>query len=195
LQLGSATTSFANLHFVVGLSGRTTRDGTKDGIGKAVNDFRNLVVALTWRQTRDDAEAKRKDLKAIRASNEADVVLIQTQMIMLTNDHGGRAHGQPGTGAGFEAHAGDGARALAHLTGLNAATPAVVSLAALVIAPSGTRLDVVERSMAHVDLSGAVTEHGSYAAGAGGTTGDLAKTLVEGFAATRELAEHGAMAT
>jgi hypothetical protein len=122
-----------------------------------------LIITLTFGAVRENAEKARKYLHAIVASNHANVVGVETKLVLFTDHIGSGGHGQTRAQARFETHARHRASVFAHVAGLEKQTPTKISLAALVIRPPRSRIHVIESTMAHEHLSWTVTQHGAQA--------------------------------
>ena len=127
----------------------------------------NLVIAFATGHTRDQLTDAGQHRQTVATSDQANIVVVQTQAVVFANDHGRGTDGKTGTEAGFEAHTWYRTSFFAHLTGLQAATAAEVSLAASVVAPTRSWLDMIESAMAHPNLSRAEAEYRSDAAWTG----------------------------
>jgi hypothetical protein len=151
------------LYFMICLSCHATTHGTKECIRNAVDHACGLIITLAFSAISKNGEKARKYLQAVVASNHANVVGIQTKLVLFTNHIGSGGHSQTRACASFEAHASGRAVVLAHVTGLEKQTSTKISLAALVIRPSRSRIYVIESTMAHEHLSWTVAQHGPQA--------------------------------
>lgn len=129
--------------------------------------MRNLVVAFAAGHARDQLTDAGQHHQTVAAPDQTNIVIVQTQAVVFTDDHGRGADSKTGTEAGFEAHAWNRTSFFAHLTGLQAAAATEVSLAASVVAPTRSWLDMIESAMAHPNLSRAEAEYRSDAAWTG----------------------------
>ena len=143
LTLGSCHL-FAEFYFMMHLRSHATNHRTKDNVCDGVKDTCNLVIPLAVSTHGTNRKETRRDLQAVVAPNQANIVGIQTQTIVRANDIGSRGHSHTRADAGFQAHACAGTAALAHVTGLEAAQAAERSLTTLVIAPARAWFDVIQ---------------------------------------------------
>mmetsp|Transcript_25530 Transcript_25530/g.70512 ORF Transcript_25530/g.70512 Transcript_25530/m.70512 type:complete len:281 (-) Transcript_25530:112-954(-) len=190
-RTGATTPSVAQVDFVIDLGRHATGHAAKDGVGEAPRDAGGNVNGVAIREASDNVAAAGQNLQAVGAPNETDIILIQFQLVLLTNHHGRRRYGQTWTAARFQTHAGYGALFVTALAGLQTATTPKISLTTLIIGPSGSRIDMIQRLVTDVHLGTTVTEHGSQTTTATLVTAPhLAERHVKGFAATVVLA-HG----
>jgi hypothetical protein len=78
--------SLPQLDFMISLSSHATTHGAKECICNTVNHVCGLIIALTFCAIRKNREKAGKYLQAIVASNHANVISVQTQLVLLTND-------------------------------------------------------------------------------------------------------------
>jgi len=71
---------------------RTSRHGTKDCIRHAIDDLCNLIIGFTVRHAGDNVTEAGKDLQTITAANKTNIVRVQSQPMVLSNDHGSRRY-------------------------------------------------------------------------------------------------------
>lgn len=109
-------------NLMIALRGHTSSYATKHNVCDAVNDSRQGVVSFTRSEAGDNRAKTGKDLQTIGATNQANVVLVQTQAVLLTNHHARRRSRQAGTTKGLEAHARAGTHLVPALTRLETAT-------------------------------------------------------------------------
>jgi hypothetical protein len=169
----------AMANFMIDLSGHATTDTAKDDIGYKVDNTSNHIVSLTGCQAGDDGTKTGKDLQAIGTTNQANIILIQSQGIGFSNDIGRGTDGQSGTTKGFQTHAGHGTGLITDLSWLKATTPSKVSLTTHVIRPATARFDMIQGLVTQMNLGGAETCHTSQPT-AGRFTGSLTETNVKG---------------
>ena len=150
-----------NLHFVMHLCRHASTDAAKGHVRNDIDDMRQHVVTFAFRETGHARQDARKDKEAIAASNQAHVILVQSQAIGLSNDIGRARHGWTWKQTGLEAHAQRRTRLFAELSRLETQTSAKLSLTTLVVGPTRARFDVVQSSMAHVHLDGAKAQQRS----------------------------------
>jgi len=74
---------------VIGLSSHASRNTAKDNIGNTVDDFGSSVISFAGSNNSDESKDTGKTLQAVVASNELDIILIETQLVLLPNDTGG----------------------------------------------------------------------------------------------------------
>ena len=138
---------------MIGLGCHACTDGTEHGVGNAVNDSSCDVVSLAGGDASDDEAHAREDLQAVIASNQPDIIFIQTKIVPLANHVRGRADSTPRTAKCLQTHAGHGTR------GVPTTEIAKVSLAALVVVPARSMVDMIQYAMTHVDLHRTEAEH------------------------------------
>lgn len=149
------------------LGGSTSRNGQKDSIGNEIDNVRHLVVAFAISHACDQLADAGQHHQTVAASDQTNIVVVQTQAVVFADDHGRGADGQTGAAAGFETHTWNGTGFFTHLARLQATAATEVPLATSVVAPARAWLDVIESPMAHPNLSRAETEDRSDAAWAG----------------------------
>ena len=145
----------AMANFMIDLSGHATTDTAKDDICHTVNNSSNHIVSLTGRQAGDDGAKTGKDLQAIGTTNQAYIILIQSQRIGFSNNIGRGTDGQTGTAKGFQTHAWYGTSFVTYLSWLKTTATSKISLTTHVIGPSTARFDMVQGLVAQMNLSGA----------------------------------------
>jgi hypothetical protein len=143
------------INLMIDLSRHTTTDTAKDDIRHKVNNSSNHIVSLTGRQAGDNGAKTRKDLQTIGTTNQAYIILIQSQRIGFSNDIGRGTDSQSGTKKGFQTHAGYGTSFVTNLSWLKTTTTSKISLTTHVIGPSTARFDMVQGFVAQMNLGGA----------------------------------------
>lgn len=150
---------------MLGLSQHAPRRAQKDYVGRAAGAVGGAIEGLVLDANGQAAEDNRCAIEAVVAPNQANVVLVQSQVVLPPQHQRGCRSGRAGAHAGLEEHAGDRAGLFAELSRLAAAASAVKSLAANVIVPSAAGIDVVQDLFAHRYLAAPAAEHGSAPAG------------------------------
>lgn len=102
--------------------------------------------------------------QTVVASNETNVVFIQSKAVLLHDHRLSRAHSHTREATSLQAHAALGTAVLSHATGLNAAAAAEHPLAALVVAPPTARFLMVQRHVPDFVLGAGRAEHGAHPA-------------------------------
>ena len=178
------------LHFMVCLGSHATTNTTEYNIGYAVDDMCCRIVSLTRCADGDARQEDGKNLKAVVAADQTDVVVVKAEVVPLA-DHVGRCtHGTTWEETCLKAHAGDGTSILSEVPWLQAATSTEISLSTTVVGPSGSGLDMIQNLVPHVHLNGTETKHGD-AAATGGRAGGLTQRDVEIRTVVRVLSQHG----
>lgn len=170
---------------MVHLSCHTATHATEHHVRNRIHDTRQRVVTLAFSEHTNATQDKRKVEQTIAAPNQPHVVLVHPQPVLLPHHVRRRGHRRPGTQTRLQAHTRYRTRLLPHRTGLEAAAPAEVPLAAAVVGPSAARIDVVEGAVAGVDCGRAEAERGGGPA-EGGAAGGLAEGDVEGVGVVDE---------
>lgn len=141
------------------LGSHAAGNAAEGDVGGAVDAGRAHFLAVPVEADADAAEDARKDLQAVAAADEADVVLVQAQAVPVSDEHAVDAGGDAWAEAGLQAHARHRAAAVAHPAGLQAAAAAVVALAALVVGPARPGLDVVQRLVPRLEVGAGEAKH------------------------------------
>ena len=145
--------------FVIALRRHASCHGTKDSVRDTSDDTSGNVHGINVGHTGGNVATAGQNLQTIGASNQTNIVLVQSQVVPFPNDHGGRLYGQSRTTATLETHARTGTGFFAALAGLQAATSTKIALTTLVILPSRTGLDVIEGFFAQINLGRTKTEN------------------------------------
>lgn len=140
-------------HFVVHLSSHASSDSEEDHIGNAVHNTCQSIIAFAISAASDATQDNRKIEQTITATDETNIILIQSQLILLTDDIRSCRNSRSGAYASLEAHAGNWTGGFTHFPRLQTAAAAKVSLAAFVVTPSTAWIHVIQNFMTHVHLS------------------------------------------
>mmetsp|Transcript_4337 Transcript_4337/g.12458 ORF Transcript_4337/g.12458 Transcript_4337/m.12458 type:complete len:277 (+) Transcript_4337:971-1801(+) len=176
------------LDLVVGLSQHASRRAHKDHVRRAAGAVVGTVEGVAVDADPQTAQNHRCAKDAIVAPDQPDVVLVESQVVLVPQHQGSRRRGRAGAETNLQSQTGHRAGALAELSGLEAAAAAVKSLAALVVVPPAAGVDVVEDLFAHDHLAAAAAQHRSAPA-----TGFLAGRLAHGDLECVAVVEVGAV--
>lgn len=152
--------SLSKLDFPMCLGHHASHGATKDRIGRTSGTRGGTIEGLALDANRQTAQNDGGAKEAIVASNQSDVVLVQAQAVLFSQDQGCGRRGRTRTQQNLEAHAGDGTGFFAHVARLATAATPVISLAALVVAPPASGIHVIQDALAHCHLAADATEHG-----------------------------------
>mmetsp|Transcript_14640 Transcript_14640/g.36833 ORF Transcript_14640/g.36833 Transcript_14640/m.36833 type:complete len:276 (+) Transcript_14640:45-872(+) len=172
--LDGRSVSFSKLDFVVCLAHHASRGTHKDNVRSHSRALGGAIEGITADTDLQTTQSDRCEKDAIVASNQTNVVLVESQSILFSQHNGGGGDSRSGANANLETETGDGAGFFSHLARLKAAAASVVPLAAFVVAPSGIGIDVIQNLFAHVHLTAQTADHRSTP-----TTWFFARSLTE----------------
>ena len=107
---------FKNFDFMVHLCHRASTHHSEDDIGNTVHNTSTLVVSLAFSEHDTARKEVQKDLSAIIAPNQANIISIQTHLVFLLDNSRSSTNLKTWTETNLQRHAIARAVAFAHLT-------------------------------------------------------------------------------
>ena len=168
----------AKLHFMMHLRRHTSTDATKDNVGNSIDNTSQRIISFAICKGRHTTQQTRKIKETIGASDQANVVFVQSQLVGFAKYIGsGRSSWSWANGC-LGTHAAGRTCLLAHLSRLQAAASSKVALEAFVVGPSRSRGHMVQSLVTHVNLNWTEANYGAHQA-TGFSTRCLAQTNVK----------------
>lgn len=137
---------------MVDLSRHAPRYTTEGNVSNTIDNIDACPLSIPIEANANAAEDDSKAHEAIGTADETDVVLIEAKTILVSNQHTVGAGSKTWAYARLQTHTRDRASAITTLSRLQAAATTKVTLAALVVAPTRSGLNVIQSLLPQVSL-------------------------------------------
>ncbi len=144
---------------MMGLSHHATHGAHKDNIRGHSRATSGAIEGVALNTDCKTAQDNRSAKDTIVASNQTNVVLVESQAVLFSEYQGSGRGGWSRADTHLETQARDGAGFFSHFAWLEATAASVISLAAFIVLPATARVDVIQDFFAHVHLTAQTTEH------------------------------------